>query len=160
MSFDAAIRDAVICETLRCLYDALIHSHMTRPNIVPLSLLGEQELHKVVKIVNTRWTEKLVSIGLALVFIVPSFLVICVVSDSWINNPSNRYWIIIGLGFYIGSALKAVYGSLLRTCERLLFLRVEIRRSTARILFDAVSSSLATEADLRGNTCSWDVEAH
>ena len=76
-------------------------------------LRNDQELAKVVRIVNTRWSETLASIGLVLVLVVPSFVLICVVSDAWINNPSNRYWLIIGLGFYIGSALKAVYGSLL-----------------------------------------------
>ena len=90
---------------------------MARSSIEPLPKSTRcregEELAKVVEIVNTRWSETLGSIGLVLVLIVPSFLVIGVVSDTWINNPSNRYWLIIGLGFYIGSALKAIYGSLI-----------------------------------------------
>ena len=92
-------------------------------------------------------------------FCCPIGLVTYVIYDSWKTNPSNRSWLILGLGYYIGAALRTMYELLCRLVERTCFLRVEIRRLNSSSLFEAVSDALAQEAEQNGATCSMDVEA-
>ena len=75
------------------------------------------------------------------------------------TTPSNRSWLILGLGFYIGAALKVIYEALVRVFDRLWFLRVEIRRVNCASLFEAVSHVLALDAELSDEVCSRDSEA-
>ena len=99
--------------------------------------------------------------GIILLFalLCPTGLVTYVIYDSWKTNPSNRSWLILGLGYYIGAALRTMYELLYRLVERTCFLRVEIRRLNSSTLFEAVSDALAQEAEQNGATCSMDVEA-
>ena len=112
-----------------------------------------------VHIVHKWRTEYLKGIGLLVALLCPTALVVYVIIDSWQNNPSNRSWLILGLGFYIGAALKVIYEQLVRVFDRLWFLRVEIRRVMSRTLFDAVSDVLARNAEISGEACSRDSEA-
>ena len=111
-----------------------------------------------VRVTDMRLREKLTGIGLVAAFIGPSVLIVYVVLDAWQKSPQNRSWLILGLGFYIGTALKVIYEALLRAHNRL-YLRIEIARMKTATLFDAVSEALAKESELSGATCSWDVEA-
>ena len=98
-------------------------------------------------------------LGLLVALFCPIALVVYVVYDSWQTNPSNRSWLVLGLGFYIGAAVKAIYEALLRIVDRICFLRVEIRRMISSTMFEAISSALAEAAELSGRTCSRDTEA-
>ena len=112
-----------------------------------------------VRVVRVGCKDYINGVGLVAALFCPIALITYVVIDSWQNNPSNRSWLILGLGFYIGAALKVIYEAMVRVFDRLLFLRVEIRRVTASTLFQAVSSVLETEAELSCATCSRDNEA-
>ena len=112
-----------------------------------------------IHVVRTGWTMHLIGAALFAALLIPTALIAYVMLDSWKNNPANRSWLILGLGFYIGTALKGIYEALVRVYDRLWFLRVEIRRVMSATLFEAVSNILAEEAELDGETCSWDTEA-
>ena len=112
-----------------------------------------------IHVVRTGWMMHLIGAALFAALLIPTALIAYVMLDSWKNNPANRSWLILGLGFYIGAALKGIYEALVRVYHRLWFLRVEIRRVMSATLFDAVSNILAEEAELNGETCSWDTEA-
>ena len=112
-----------------------------------------------IHVVRTGWMMHLIGAALFAALLIPTALIAYVMLDSWKNNPANRSWLILGLGFYIGAALKGIYEALVRVYHRLWFLRVEIRRVMSATLFDAVSNILAEEAELDGETCSWDTEA-
>ena len=98
-------------------------------------------------------------VGLLIALFCPIALVVYVVYDSWQTNPANRSWLILGLGFYIGAAVKAIYEALIRIVDRICFLRVEIRRMISSTMFEAISNALAEAAELSGGTCSRDTEA-
>ena len=112
-----------------------------------------------VRVEHIGWFEYIRVVGLLVALVCPITLVVYVIYDSWQNNPSNRSWLILGLGFYIGAALKAIYETVIRLIDRLCFLRVEIRRLSSSILFEAITSALEKEAELSGGTCSRDTEA-
>jgi len=112
-----------------------------------------------VRVEHIGWTEYIRGVGLLVALVCPTTLVAYVIYDSWQNNPSNRSWLILGLGFYIGAALKAIYEAMIRLIDCLCFLRVEIRRVGASTLFDAVTNVVEAEAELSGGTCSRDTEA-
>ena len=128
------------------------------PSDAVLSSVCEGDSFANVKVEKMRCTSSFIVIVLVMALVIPSFLVLHVVAESWHMNPSGRYWLIMGLGFYIVSAIRAVYEALSRQLYQLHFLRVEIRRSSAATVFEAVSASLAEQAELSGETCSWDVE--
>ena len=113
----------------------------------------------MVHIVHTWRTDYLNGIGLLVALLCPIALVVYVIIDSWQNSPSNRSWLVLGLGFYIGAALKVIYEALVRVFDRLWFLRVEIRRIMSHSLFEAVSHVLALDAELSDEACSRDSEA-
>ena len=94
-----------------------------------------------VRVTDMRLREKLTGIGLVAAFIGPSVLIVYVVLDAWQKSPQNRSWLILGLGFYIGTALKGIYEALLRAHNRL-YLRIEIAHMKTATLFDAVSDAL------------------
>ena len=112
-----------------------------------------------VHVVHTWRAEYLQGMGLSVALLCPIALVVYVIIDSWWNHPSNRSWLILGLGFYIGAALKVIYEALVRVFDRLWFLRVEIRRVNCPSLFEAVSHVLALDAELSDEACSRDCEA-
>ena len=125
--------------------------------IAPSSPTEIESLAKV-EVMNLRWTAKFVIFGLVLALVIPSALVFHVVAQTWQENPSGRYWLLMGLSFYIAAALKAGCEALTREFFQLHCLRIEIRRSTAKSLFEAVSATLAAQAEKSGETCSWDDE--
>ena len=90
---------------------------------------------------------------------VPTGFITSVVADMWISNPSQRSWLLLGLGFYIVAALQFVYAAFTRACDNMWMLRTAIRRISTPTLFDAVTAALAVEAEKCGTTCSWDTEA-
>ena len=112
-----------------------------------------------VRIVHTGFLEYVKVVGLVVSLCCPILMLVYVIIDTWQKNPSNRSWLILGLAFYIGSALKLIYEATIRMFDRLLFLRVEIRRVVAATLFDAVSNVLQQEAERSNETCSRDSEA-
>ena len=103
-----------------------------------------------VEVMAMRWITRFAITGLVLALLFPSAIVLHVVAKSWQENPDGRYWLILGLGFYIGAALKAVYEALVREFCQFYFLRIEIKRSTASQLFEAASAALEAQAEQLG----------
>ena len=103
-----------------------------------------------VRVADRKWTEYIRGSALLVTLVCLFVLVAYALFDSWENYPSNRSWLILGLGFYIGTAVKVLYETTIHVFDRLWFLRVEIRRVTAETLFEAVSNILTLEAELSG----------
>jgi len=112
-----------------------------------------------IQVVRHWWKEAAIGIGLALALVVPSLGIIAVVVGEWYTSASQRGWLILGFGFYIVSALRFLWMQFYDLCERMCFLRVELRRMSNKTLFEAVSGVVADEAEKSGSTCSWDQEA-
>ena len=97
--------------------------------------------------------------GLLLVAIaVPSITVVVVVATQWATAPSQRGWLILGFGFYIVACLRYFGSLLMKYCEQILYLRIEVRRFAAHTLFEAITDALSLEAEKKGETCSFDQE--
>lgn len=111
-----------------------------------------------IEVVRARWKEYVIGSTLFVVLVVPSVTVLSVVAGQWQSSTSQRGWLILGFGFYIVAALKALWEVFVRVCEQILFLRVELRKMTSPMLFEGVSASLAAAAEKNGHTCSWDHE--
>ena len=111
------------------------------------------------EIVEETQKERLRAILLAIALVVPGIAFAVAIIDQWASSPSQRGWLILGFGFYILAALKALWESILRLYDRIFYLRVELRRIVCPTLFEAVSNSIAEEAEKAGRTCSWDQEA-
>ena len=111
------------------------------------------------EIVEETQKERLLAILLAIALVVPGIAFAVAIIDQWASSPSQRGWLILGFGFYILAALKALWESILRLYDRIFYLRVELRRIVCPTLFEAVSNSIAEEAEKAGRTCSWDQEA-
>ena len=101
----------------------------------------------------------LCGVALFVAFVAPSIVLGSVVIEMWRSSPSQRSWLILGLGFYIVAALQAIYSAFTHICERMLYLRTEVRSTSASTLFEAVTAALEGEAEKSGATCSWDMEA-
>ena len=113
----------------------------------------------IAEIVEETQQERLRAILLAIALVVPGIAFAVAIIDQWASSPSQRGWLILGFGFYILAALKALWESILRLYDRIFYLRVELRRIVCPTLFEAVSNSIAEEAEKGGRTCSWDQEA-
>ena len=115
--------------------------------------------HPRVEVVRSRWRERALAMSLFLTLAVPTATITVVVLNEWQSEPSQRGWLILGFGFYILTALRAVWNLFVRVCERFLYLRVEVRRYVSPTLFEAVTDALAKDSERQGLTCSWDREA-
>lgn len=111
------------------------------------------------QVVRKRWCEHLAAAGLLLGVSVPTLVIAAVVCGEWQNFPAQRGWLILGFGFYIAAALRALWSLFVQVCERMLYLRVELRRFVCPTLFESVTDALAKESERLGLTCSWDQEA-
>ena len=112
-----------------------------------------------VRVVPAGWWDYAVCMGLVVALVVPSVIIGAVVMDEWQNSPAQRGWLILGFSFYIAAGLQALWSLLLQTFEKILYLRVEVRKYAAQTLFEAITETLAAEAEQVGATCSWDQEA-
>lgn len=112
-----------------------------------------------IQVVQQHWRERLLVVGLVVALAVPGVTIAAVVTGEWVNRPEQRGWLIIGFGFYIAAAMRALWEIFLRLYERTSFLRVELRRYTSPTLYESVTDTLAKESEKRGLTCSWDQEA-
>jgi len=112
-----------------------------------------------VTITRSRFQERLVAAALLMALSVPSVTIFWVVAAEWQSAPSQRGWLILGFGYYIVAALRALWEFFVQVCERTLYLRVEVRRFVSPTLFEAVTDSIARESERLGLTCSWDQEA-
>jgi hypothetical protein len=99
-----------------------------------------------VQIVRSTYWERITAAVLLVIVAVPSFVIFQVVWSEWHNSPAQRGWLILGFGFYIASAMKALGNLLIQVLQHMLYLRVELHSSR---LFDAVSDVLAKEAEKR-----------
>ena len=115
--------------------------------------------HPRVKVVRPRWSERALAMSLFLTLVVPTTTITVVVWNAWQNEPSQGGWLILGLGFYILTALRAVWKLFVEVCERILYLCVEVRRYVSPTLFETVADALAKDSERQGLTCSWDGEA-
>ena len=59
-----------------------------------------------VEVITSKWKDQALFGGLMLALGVPSLTVFFVVSNQWMESPSQRGWLILGFGFYIITALK------------------------------------------------------
>ena len=147
---------------LRSLRETLLLPAGQARNDVELAPVGEGAgvaANPLVEVVRIRWREQLLAAGLFLAIALPTATVIAAVVGEWQRRPSQRSWLILGFGFYILTALKAVWSLFVQVCERMLYLRVELSRFVSSTLFEAVTDALAKEAEKHGHTCSWDQEA-
>ena len=112
-----------------------------------------------VKVVEGRCFDYVISALLLVAIAVPSITVVVVVATEWQAAPSQRGWLILGFGFYIVASLRYLGSLLVKSCEQILYLRVEVRRFAAHTLFDAITDAVALEAEKMGGTCSFDQEA-
>ena len=112
-----------------------------------------------VEVIDQTCKERLLAILLMVALVVPGIAVATVVTDEWVSSPSQRGWLILGFGFYILTALKAACETFLCVYSRIFYLRVELRRMVCPTLFEAVSNSIAEEAEKAGRTCTLDHEA-
>jgi len=102
-----------------------------------------------------RWILPALLVALA----VPSVAILWAVACEWQSAPSQRSWLILGSGFYIVAALRALWMWFVQACEQTLYLRVELRRYCSPKLFEAVTDSIAKESERLGSPCGWDQEA-
>lgn len=112
-----------------------------------------------VKVMGGRCSDYVISALLLVAIAVPSITVIGVVATQWQSNPSQRGWLILGFGFYIVAGLRHCWSLLMKRCEQILYLRIEVRRFAASTLFQAITDAVAAEAEEAGGTCSFDQEA-
>ena len=115
-----------------------------------------------IEVQRSKWALHARATALFAILSVPSLLIVSVVISAWRTSPGQHSWLILGLGFYIFSALQTVYIAFRKVCDSIWFswfLNVEIQRLRTPTLFEAVSNALATEAEKSGKTCSTDVEA-
>ena len=112
-----------------------------------------------VMVERTTWATHAQLIALCIALVVPVALIAFALLESWKTNPSGRSWLILGLGYYIGQVVQAIYIAFCHLRDRLFSIRIEIRRFCSSVLFDAVSDVIAAAAEGSGETCSWDTEA-
>lgn len=112
-----------------------------------------------VNIVSGRARDFLASALILFALVVPTGIMAVVVIDEWITRPEQRGWLVLGFGFYIITALRSLWALLVRLCQRMLYIRVEVSRYVSTVLFEALTDFLAKEAEMQGLTCSWDQEA-
>jgi hypothetical protein len=112
-----------------------------------------------VKVVEGRCLDYVISALMLVAIAVPSITVVVVVATEWQTAPSQRGWLILGFGFYIVASLRYLGSLLMKYCEQILYLRVEVRRFAAHTLFEAITDAVALEAEKMGGTCSFDQEA-
>ena len=112
-----------------------------------------------VKIFEGRNRDYVISALLLLAIALPSITVTVVVATQWSSNPSQRGWLVLGFGFYIVSWLGLGWSRLMKLCVEMFYLRIEVRRFAAPILFDAITNAVSSEAEKSGRTCSFDQEA-
>ena len=79
--------------------------------------------------------------------IVPVVTVVIVVAGEWVSSPSQRGWLILGFGFYIMTTLRSLWGYFIQVYEGMFHLKVELRRLVCLTLFDAVTVSIAQQAE-------------
>ena len=111
------------------------------------------------KVVVPKWQDKVTFVGLLISLLIPTAVIFYVVLDTWIGNPSQRGWLMLGSGFYVGSAMKLVWSRFAEVYERMLYLRVEIHRLTSPTMFEALTNAIEKEAEKIGLSCSRDHEA-
>jgi len=112
-----------------------------------------------IDVVSSQWKDRALFVGLLLAMVIPSFTVVAVLTSTWIESPSQRGWLVIGFGFYIVAALKALWEIFLRVYEQMFYLRVEVHRLGSPTLFEAITNAMETKSEQSGHTCSWDQEA-
>ncbi|CAK9082912.1 unnamed protein product [Durusdinium trenchii] len=112
-----------------------------------------------VNVTSGRAWDFLMSTVVLCALIIPTLVMTAVVLQEWITRPEQRGWLVLGFGFYIITALRSLWSILIRLCRRMLYIRVEVSRYAATTLFEALTDSLANEAEMQGLTCSWDQEA-
>ena len=61
------------------------------------------------EIVDETQKERLLAILLAIALVVPGIAFAVAIIDQWASSPSQRGWLILGFGFYILAALKALW---------------------------------------------------
>lgn len=120
---------------------------------------GRSSLVPKVNIVSARAQEFAASALILFALVVPTVVMAVVVIDEWITRPEQRGWLVLGFGFYIITALRSLWATLIRLCQRMLYIRVEVSRYVSTTLFEALTDFLAKEAEMQGLTCSWDQEA-
>ena len=91
----------------------------------------------------------------------------CTHNRRWITRPEQRGWLVLGFGFYIitatrqqnlhvvsismlihvdsslevPQALRSLWALLVRLCQRMLYIRVEVSRYVSTVLFEAKRDS-------------------
>ena len=127
------------------------------PESLRRSTSAPENVH--VEVVRRRWRGHVVAVTLFLTLAAPTIFISAVLRGEWQSRPANRGWLLLGFGFYISAASRAVWARFVRACETMMYLPVELRKFISPTLFEAVTDALAREAERQGLTCSWDQEA-
>ena len=112
-----------------------------------------------IKIIRKRGQEYALGFGLLVMLVVPSIAIVIVVVGEWQASEAQRAWLILGSGFYIVTGLRYLWLVFVQLCERLCYLRIEIRKMVSPTLFESVGNAIEEIAEKLGQTCSWDQEA-
>ena len=118
-----------------------------------------EQASTAIHVISSQWKDRAFFVGLLLAMVIPSLTVFTVIASEWISSPSQRGWLILGFGFYIFTALKALWEVFVRVYEQMLYLRVEVQRLSSPTLFEALTYAIEEKSEQFGQTCSWDQEA-
>ena len=97
-----------------------------------------EQASTAIHVISSQWKDRAFFVGLLLAMVIPSLTVFTVIASEWISSPSQRGWLILGFGFYIVTALKALWEVFVRVYEQMLYLRVEVQRLSSPTLFEAL----------------------
>ena len=90
-----------------------------------------EQASTAIHVISSQWKDRAFFVGLLLAMVIPSLTVFTVIASEWISSPSQRGWLILGFGFYIVTALKALWEVFVRVYEQMLYLRVEVRSAAS-----------------------------
>ena len=110
-------------------------------------------------ILPKRYQRQLTIITLACLIVFISMAVLLALYSQWTNDATQHGWLVMGLGYYITTALNTLGTRFKEAYEEMFYLRVELHRMKSKTLFDAVTQALMKQADEDGRACSSDEEA-
>ena len=126
----------------------------------PLLDISPQGRHIQATLLRTPWRDWLLSAGLASIVLALTAIVLKSLIDCFFSSPSQRGWVLLGLMYYIGATWNFAWQKLVVILGRIRYIRVVIKRTGGRALFEAVTKRLQSLAEKsEADFGSRDVEA-
>ena len=111
-------------------------------------------------LLRTPWRDWLLSAGLASIVLALMGIVLMGLIDCFFSSPSQRGWALLGLMYYIGSTWNFAWQKLVVIVGRALYIRVVVKQTDARAVFEAITKRLESLAEKNeADFGSRDVEA-